>query len=438
MDSLDRPQSLVQSIDTVIKSTGLAALVTYVCGYLVLTLHFSAYGFSEVNPFRPRVLTAGAYFITAIAIPGFMAFVTIRTDGVEERERRRAIILASVFFFYIACQLTGAMFLALLSGTHAYDDGLIFGILMTLWLVTARKAVAKAPHNLVTVSSALGIIFLFVRSVILMHRQDPQGAIELWFFLVGLEARWDGAHLQQAEYRRKFPLIVVLLLPLAYIFAQYFYPRIGSSWGGGRPTPIVMYLSKDSKIKPSSELQAQLVEESDAGLYVLVQGSTNAVFVPRGSIALVHFSNQPLASNLLSTDLIPASPPPPQQAEVDLCSLMRDPSAFTGHMVRLQAFVDSDLIERTLLTQDGCQGGIALNTSKAGNPPVALIEDADYRQYSKLRLKFLTLSDKQTRLQGIFEGLFIFRPNVSPAGILYLHKVSELQIKPVRTIMPDQ
>ena len=134
---------------------------------------------------------------------------------------------------------------------------------------------------------------------------------------------------------------------------------------------------------------------------------------------------------------IPMSPPPlQQQPETDVCSLLQNPSAFTGRMVRLQAFVDSDLIESTMLTQDGCRGGVALDTGKSGNRPVALIEDADYQQYSRLRLKFLELSDTQQRVQGVFEGLFILRQNASPAGILYLHKVSDLQIKPVGAITP--
>jgi hypothetical protein len=128
----------------------------------------------------------------------------------------------------------------------------------------------------------------------------------------------------------------------------------------------------------------------------------------------------------------------PEASEVDLCSLLRDPSAFTGHLVRVQAFVDSDLIERTMLSQDGCiHGGIGLSTSKAGNRPIALVEDDGYRQYLELRLRFRILEEKHKRVHGTFEGIFVFRQNMSPAGILYLHKVTDLQVRPAATTKPS-
>jgi hypothetical protein len=49
----------------------------------------------------------------------------------------------------------------------------------------------------------------------------------------------------------------------------------------------MLYFSKDSKLMPSGEIQAQLIEESDAGLYVLIQDDKKAVFIPRASIALI-------------------------------------------------------------------------------------------------------------------------------------------------------
>lgn len=305
METAPTPQQSL-SLDTVAKVTGLTAFFTYASGFLIVTLHESSFGFIEVNPLKPRVLTAGAYFIAALAIPIFMANVMIRSDGIDEPKVRRALVLVSVLFYYVACQVVGIFLLLLLSGKEEYGDLLVWAILLTALGVGARRLVARVPPGLLIVTSIVGIIFLLIRSVILIHRHRVDGGIELWFFLVGLEGRWNIAQLKKPEEIRKLPLIVLLLLPALWLFAQEFYPRISSSWAGGGLTPVMLYFSKDSKLMPSGEIQTQLIEQSDAGLYVLIQDDKKAVFIPRASIALMQFSDQRLPPALLSTD--PAKP----------------------------------------------------------------------------------------------------------------------------------
>jgi hypothetical protein len=117
-------------------------------------------------------------------------------------------------------------------------------------------------------------------------------------------------------------------------------------------------------------------------------------------------------------------------SEVDLCSVLRDPAAFFGHVIKLRAFVDSDLVERTMLHQDGCSTqGIALSTSKTENRPMTLMEDVEYQRYRKLWRQIPQLADKQQRVQGVFEGMFLQRSDRAPTGILILHRVSDLEIK---------
>jgi len=40
-------------------------------------------------------------------------------------------------------------------------------------------------------------------------------------------------------------------------------------------------------------VQAQLVEESDEGVYIVVRNESNAVFVPRSGNALIYYSKKP-------------------------------------------------------------------------------------------------------------------------------------------------
>jgi hypothetical protein len=72
-----------------------------------------------------------------------------------------------------------------------------------------------------------------------------------------------------------------------------------ASWGGGAPVNVVLYFNKDSAIKPNQNVSVQLVDESDAGFYIVAQGESRAIFVPRNSVSLVYFSDKPSDSTLL-------------------------------------------------------------------------------------------------------------------------------------------
>jgi hypothetical protein len=302
MEIAQEPQKAALSLDTIAKATALVGFFTYACGFLVVTLHLSAFGFVEVNPLRPRILTAGAFFIASLAMPTLMAYVVIRVEGITDSKTKTAAYLVSVFFYYVTCQLIGNLTLLMLSGTKEYDELIVFVIFMTPWLIGARKIVTRVPPGLLIVTSIAGIIFLLVRAGILIHRSRWDAAVELWFFLVGLEGRWNISLLRKPEERLKFPMIIVLLLPLLYIFATGFYPRINPAWGGGRPIPVVMDFSKESKLLPSGELELQLIDESDLGFYVITKEDKHVIFIPRVSVALIRFSDQGLMPNLWSTD----------------------------------------------------------------------------------------------------------------------------------------
>src|SRR5713101_241111 len=56
-------------VDVLSKGIAGIAIALYGCGFLIISLHHSQYGFSETNPFRPRILAAGAWFFLFTAIP---------------------------------------------------------------------------------------------------------------------------------------------------------------------------------------------------------------------------------------------------------------------------------------------------------------------------------------------------------------------------------
>src|ERR1017187_1203415 len=55
--------------ETITKTVATIAAVVYVCGFLIISLFHSSYGFAETNPFKPRILSAGAWFLLLTAVP---------------------------------------------------------------------------------------------------------------------------------------------------------------------------------------------------------------------------------------------------------------------------------------------------------------------------------------------------------------------------------
>jgi len=51
--------------------------------------------------------------------------------------------------------------------------------------------------------------------------------------------------------------------------------------------PVVIYFSNDSRVLPGQELTAELLEESDSGLYVVQQDRKQALFVPRTAVSAI-------------------------------------------------------------------------------------------------------------------------------------------------------
>ena len=84
-------------------------------------------------------------------------------------------------------------------------------------------------------------------------------------------------------------------------YAEGIYPNLGSAWGGGSPTPVVLYLSKDSPIHPGEQISAQLLDQSDAGYYILPTDEKRAIYIPRTAVSLVYFGKQISDSGLLKS-----------------------------------------------------------------------------------------------------------------------------------------
>jgi hypothetical protein len=290
--------------DTLSKSIAGIAIALYACGFLVVSLYHAKFGFVGTNPFRPRVLAAGTWFLFFAAIPVSIAL--------KYRSEKWSKIANNAYLLWLGTYALSIPLSYLIFEVSPFPNyqplgkrGLALSILSVVAIIVFNilKSKKKGPEWLPTLLSVI-VTFYFawfpIRSFFTDHRFDIS-SITLWFFatilLVKLEfdVRSGRSLGEDGEWSKPLVLVFSLLL----IFSREMYPHIRASWGGGTPENVTVYFSKDSLVNPNKAVQAQLIEESDEGFYIVGPKELRAIFVPRGAVAMIYFADKPSDSPML-------------------------------------------------------------------------------------------------------------------------------------------
>jgi len=151
----------------------------------------------------------------------------------------------------------------------------------------------RFPKLISPIASLLLFGFLVVygcREVFEYHRASG-AATALWFLVAGLLIYREGSSRSWILWAGNWLQTLSFSILGVLVFASSYYPHINSSWGGGSPIPITMYFSKESMVMPGQSIAVLLVDESDAGLYVVGKNGKKATFIPRSAVGLVYYSD---------------------------------------------------------------------------------------------------------------------------------------------------
>jgi hypothetical protein len=294
--------SMAQKLELASKVAAAGAFLVYGCGFLITSLYHAKYGITQTNPFRPRIFSAGAWFLLFASIPiGFA--LSFRGNN-----RVPWVKVGQYLFPYWAGCTSMSIFPAALFTFSESPMGepfkawRIIVLVVALGITTALQLVKGMPEKLSALLSVILVAFFvqsFVRDLF-VERHFTYGSIILWFFALGVLTiiemnTYDRSDvIDGSTVRRVFAVLATI-----FIFATAYYPNMKTAWGGGAPVPVTVYFTKDSAIRPGQNVSALLLDESDAGIYLLGPKDKRAVFIPRGSIALVYFSD-----NLTDSDLL--------------------------------------------------------------------------------------------------------------------------------------
>jgi hypothetical protein len=288
----DNRGQLSTIVDALSKSIAAIAIALYACGFLIVSINHSIYGFTETNPFRPRILAAGAWFFLFTGVPATVAVISGRLPWIR---------FASTY--YVGCLAfafpVSALFNVIAPTPESVPSWWVLVVVLASFVIFFYLSLSnRFPVMTVPASILLMALFVYYTVRELSTGHFAEGIISAWFFLCGIIARLF-LSVRSSNRRSVLPLFALVMLAALYLFAKLYYSHMRSSLGGGTPINVVMYFNKDSVIKPNQNVSARLIDESDAGFYIVGPGERRAIFVPRDSVALVYFSDDAADSKLL-------------------------------------------------------------------------------------------------------------------------------------------
>lgn len=320
-------RNLTEVFEFLSKAVVFIVFVSYVFGFLIVSIHNSEYGFGEINPLKPKILAAGALFVFLTFFPIVVAqryFVALDKNLTPIQKYARWAVAAAGYL--LRCNLYGVSFVTL----YAYSvrktapefhwnwrNGLQLFVLMVVFIATShfveqgQKLYKEHPKAIIVI----GCFLLAAALTILVWWSNGNIAttFELWLFGIGVIAVIEhqiigGRIIERTAYN--WLGSALMLIPALVVFATGVYPQIKTSWGGGSTTPVVVYFSTESRILPGQHFEGDLLDESDSGIYVVKPNEKQAIFVPRSAISAMYFSDKPLGPEFVkdTTSPVPKKP----------------------------------------------------------------------------------------------------------------------------------
>lgn len=302
----------------------LAALLAflYVSGYLILAIAFNRFGFSQISPWRPRILETGLSCFLVTLVPCLVGFYLGRAPELGITSRRSLWIklglvvpIWQMLFGFIEDVLAEP--LPSLLGNHLPLTPLVrvlFPVLLVLLLVAVLVYWRFLRLKRFTATLLL-VVWLdtgWHLAVAFLLRANPASGPFFWFCFQAYSTLilfwWTSRKGRGTQYTdlalnssgvedatrsfrpvpRLLPaqisLYVLGLLPYAYLV----FPVLPYAVGGGASLDVFLYLRN----LPTEPIKGKLLDENDQGYFALIAGSNRALFFPREAICAISFDTE--------------------------------------------------------------------------------------------------------------------------------------------------
>jgi len=293
-----------QSLELLSKGWVPLLAAIYASGYLIVSIYHASLGLNEINPLRPKVAAAGLLFLLLISMAVFlMQYMRSVVKGLDPGSSPWRTYLFSVCFggFYLLCFDFVATIpiqpILHFEGRQPFPK--VFPLLVTtgvigLSAILASGGLKKLPRWLTHWATLLCLGFATV-SLLLMsipfYHQFGVRQFVAYLFLIQIFSASLSRPLATPESRRTHNWLTTatqLIVPLL-AYAIGIYPHVREAFGGGEATLAQIFLTSAIGSDPAKQFTAAIVDETDAGFYVIQSNHNTVRYIPRGSVSSIEF-----------------------------------------------------------------------------------------------------------------------------------------------------
>jgi hypothetical protein len=301
------PRNAIFYSDAAPKTFAILIACVYVTGFLITSLHNFQYGFSEMNPLRPRILAAGGWFSFFITVPIALVW-TLRTHLGAMDKKINLTSIATVLAKYGGATIELTNMCSNVLDNNDYNESandislskiilvsstviaglIVIGFVVAYFIEKYKDKMPKILAPLLIVAFYAVIIVFGCNEVFITHKLTGV-AIDLWLLLIGtliyIEMRKSNWKFSSIRWQN----ILFFLSVFLALFANSYYSHIQSKWGGGSLIPVKIYMEESPTWKSNQLVDCMLIDESDAGFYIVDKNGKDATFIPRKEVYAIHY-----------------------------------------------------------------------------------------------------------------------------------------------------
>jgi hypothetical protein len=295
-----------ESLELLSKGWVFLLAAIYATGYIVVSIYHASLGLNEINPLRPNVAAGGLLFLAlglgAVYIQCYVDSFFKDSSSYESESQRHTLYTLTRGLGIYCFDVFGAIAVTLLVrfDRTLYDDipfvaVWIIGSLLFFLSAAAGKnrprLLRYATHWTFTLACPLVTVALLAMS---FPRHGEFGERQFALYLASVQFAIKvptidfRAHIFPWD-RGQWSLVVgAMLLPLI-LFGTWVYPHTVAAFGGGEPTTAEMSVLPTSGSGALTTVSVKLVDESDAGFYVIEANDSRVLYIPRNLVMSVRF-----------------------------------------------------------------------------------------------------------------------------------------------------
>jgi len=300
----EQKPSIQARLEFGIKFSALFFGLVYGLGFLIIAIHHSTLSIPEFDPLKPKIFTAGIVFSLLVGLPVLAALRTFNIFGlrvvasrgiqVQPENETSAKAMLVFFFWFVAfgfAVTAGPIFVGPFGEWKpwgfSYDVACMAALVACI--VLSRKYFNRLPETF-----AFATLLIVIADAIVTFKFTDRKLfwITVWTYFVGLGGAYCLHVLRDPNRRRKVEwetLLPYISLTMT-LYGAGLYRYIPPHYGGGKPTPSVMYFASRVPFTNADSANVQFLEETSSGYYILAPGDEkHAYFLRRELVSAIHF-----------------------------------------------------------------------------------------------------------------------------------------------------